>query len=67
MSTQSVDINGVADYLDATVATIKRRMRAGNFPLPDAVENGVEWWEITTLDRYRRSLKRKAAKPKKNS
>lgn len=63
--TQSTDIYGVADYLDIPVATVRRRIKAGTFPPPDAQQNGTEWWDIESLDKYQRKLKRQAAAKRK--
>jgi CRISPR/Cas system CSM-associated protein Csm4 (group 5 of RAMP superfamily) len=57
----------VADYLSITVATVRRRQGAGTFPDPDAVENGIEWWEITTLDGYKRKLARQKNRRRKKA
>lgn len=64
---QSVDKAGAADYLGISVATVTRRITNGTFPPPDAIEgliDEVQWWELTTLDKYKRSLARKARRNK---
>lgn len=56
---QQADIYAAADYLQLSVAAVRRRVKAGTFPLPDIVEDGAPWWSIETLDKYQRALARK--------
>ena len=64
---QSVDKNGAADFLGLTLVTVNRRIGTNKFPAPDhrGSANSVEtdWWELTTLEKYKRTLERK--KPRK--
>lgn len=61
--TQAVGgVYAAADYLGLPETTVRARMRAGTFPKPDSVEHGVNWWEISTLDKYKRKLARKKRK-----
>ena len=59
---QALGPEGAADYLGITVETVKRRIQSGTFPLPDYVDS-TDWWELKTLDNYKRRLAYRKAHP----
>lgn len=62
MSNQLSDIYGAADFLKIPVATVRRRIKAGTFPVPDSYQHETDWWDIDTLDKYQKALKRKKSR-----
>lgn len=63
---QAVDKVGAADFLGLTVPTVNRRISSGKFPEADFHDSGnseaIDWWTVSTLEKYQRSLNRKPRK-----
>lgn len=56
---QATDKTGSADYLNLSVAAVSRRINNGTFPPPDIHENGTDWWDLATLDKWKKKVNRR--------